>query len=120
MAKKKLKPLMPSLREKKRYLAFEVISDSKIKDFDAVSGAIWKSSGQFLGDLGLSKAGLLILKDKWNPGLQKGIVRVNNKNLDNLRASMTFIDKIENREAIVKSVGVSAVLKKAESRYMAG
>lgn len=118
MAKKKLKPLLPSLREKKRYLAFEVLSKGKITDFDVVSEAILQNSTEFLGQLGMSKAGVMILKDKYNKESQRGLIRVNNKNVDNLKAALTMIDKIDDQETIVKSIGVSGILKKAEKRYL--
>ena len=118
MAKKKLKPLLPSLREKKRYLAFEVLSKGKITDFDAVSEAILQNSTEFLGHLGMSKAGVMMLKDKYNKDSQRGLIRVNHKNIDNLKAALTMIDKIDDQETIVKSIGVSGILKKAEKRYL--
>lgn len=118
MANKKIKPLLPSLREKKRYLAFEVLSKSKITDFDAVSKAILQNSTEFLGQLGMSKAGIMILKDKYNQNSQRGIIRVNHKNIDNLKAALTMIDDINNNDVIVKSIGVSGILKKAEKNYL--
>ena len=72
-----------------------------------------------MGELGMSKAGLRILDDKWNPNLCRGIVKTNHLYVDNLRASLALIDKIENQQVIVRSVGVSGILKKAEKRYLA-
>ena len=118
MAKKKLKPLLPTLREKKRYLAFEVLSKAKIMDFDTVSNAILHTSAEFLGQLGVSKAGLLILSDKWDKNSQRGIIRVSHKHVDNLKAALTMMDKINDDDVIVKSVGVSGILNKAEKRYL--
>ena len=118
MAKAKIKPLLPSLREKKRYLAFEVLSEEKITDFDAVAESILANSERFLGELGMSKAGVLMMKDKWNEEMQRGLLRVNHKNVGNLRAALTMIDKIKEEEVIVKSVGVSGTLKKAEKKYL--
>ena len=73
MVKTKLKPVLPSLREKKRYLVFEVISKGKISNADEVSDAIWRSSLQFIGQLGAAKAGLMVLNNKWSSELQRGI-----------------------------------------------
>ncbi len=110
--------MLPSLREKKRYLAFEVISNQKVENFKEVSEAITGSASMFLGQLGMAKAGMIILKDKWNKSIQRGIMRVDHKHIDNLKASLTFIEKIGDKEAIVKSVGVSGILKKAENNYL--
>lgn len=118
MVKKRLKPILPSLREKKRYLAFEVIS-SRIYDYNSIAGAIHNSLLQLVGELGAGKAGIMFLEDKFNQELQRGLIKVNHKYIDHLRASLALIKGINDEEVIVKSVGVSGILKKAEKRYLA-
>ena len=117
MVKTKTKPLMPSLREKKRYLVYEAISKTK---FDAVeiNNAIFNNAKEFLGNLGMAKAGILMLNDKWNKEIQKGILRVNNKHLDEIRASLVFLKDVNGKEALVRSIGASGILKKANDRYV--
>ena len=110
---KKLKPILPTLREKKRYLAFEIISKSKIKDFSSVSGAIWSSSLSFMGEIGAAKAGIWVLADKYDSNAQKGIIKVGHKHVNELKASLALIDKIENQDVIIRSSKVSGILKKA-------
>ena len=114
----KIKPVLPSLREKKRYLVFEVISKQKVENFNEIKDSIIGSALGFLGQLGMAKAGAIILKDKWNKELQRGIIKVNHKQVDHLKAAFAFIEKIDGKEAIVKSVGVSGILKKAENKYL--
>lgn len=118
MIKKKIKALLPTLKEKKRYLAFEVISKQKVTDFKPVSDEIMSKMLGLVGNLGLAKAGIQILKDKWNSRLQRGLIRVNHKHADELKAALTFIEKINDNEVIVRSVGVSGMLNKAEERYL--
>jgi len=45
-------------------------------------------------------------------------MRVNNKHADGLKASLIFVKNIEGKEAVVKSVGASGILKKAQQRYL--
>jgi len=118
MINTKLKPILPSLREKKRYLVFEVISKEKISDFEPVASAIEHCSLQFLGKLGAAKAGIIPLANKWNAGLQRGIMKVSHKHVDAAKASLMFADKINNNEIIFRSLGVSGILKKAESKFL--
>ena len=118
MIKTKLKPVLPSLREKKRYLAFEVISKEKINDMGAVSNAIYNCSLKFLGLLGAAKAGIMVLDNKWDSKLQRGIIKVSHKHVDAVKASLVFADKIEDKEVIFRSLGVSGILRKAESKYL--
>lgn len=98
-------------------MAFEIISDYKIRDFKAVSKEIQDKSLLFLGQLGLAKAGMRILPDKWNQELQKGIIKINHKHVDELKSALTLIEKISDKKAVVKSIGVSGILNKAEQRY---
>ena len=118
MIKTKLKPILPSLREKKRYLAFEVISREKISDLAQVSSAVCGNSLQFMGYLEAAKAGVMILNNKWNPSTQRGIIKVGHRHVDAMKASLAFISRIENKEVICRSLGVSGILKKAENNYL--
>ena len=118
MVNTKLKPILPSLREKKRYLVFEVISKQRISDFGAVSNSITQSSLHFMGLLGVGKAGIIPLANKWNQELQRGIIKVSHKHVDMLRASLVFANKVDNQEVIFRSLGVSGILKKAENNYL--
>ena len=86
MIKKKFKPILPSLREKKRYLVFEVISGQKF-EFNQVKNAVMSAVLGFLGQLGAAKAGIILLEDRWNQEMQKGILKVNHKNTDALKSS---------------------------------
>ncbi|MBI2541220.1 hypothetical protein HYV80_00730 [Candidatus Woesearchaeota archaeon] len=119
MIKTKLKPVLPSLREKKRYLVFEVISKEKINDAGQVSGAVWNASLQFLGQLGTAKTGIMVLNNKWNAELQRGIIKVSHRHVDSVKAALAFAGRISGKNAIFRSVGVSGILKKAESKFMA-
>jgi ribonuclease P/MRP protein subunit POP5 len=114
----KIKPILPSLREKKRYLAFEVLSEEKIPNPQGVIQAIQKACQEYLGAMGMANAGIIILQDTYNKDLQRGIIRVSNKMVDHLRAALCFVKEIDNKKVIVRSVGVSGILKKAKNRYL--
>ena len=118
MIKTKLKPVLPSLREKKRYLAFEVISKEKINDASRISNAVWHYALQFLGQLGAAKAGIMVLNNKWDQKLQRGIIKVSHKHADAVKASLVFANKIDNTDVIFRSLGVSGILRKAENRFL--
>lgn len=108
MANKKIKPILPSLREKKRYLGFEVISKAKLTNFEAVSAEIVRNTSKLLGDLNMAKAGIYIFPDKFKDN--KGIIKVNNKYLDHLKASLA-LSKMQ-----MRSIGVSGMINKIEKK----
>jgi len=115
----KLKPILPTLREKKRYLAFEILSKSKIKAHSDVSRAIWQGMLSFNGTRGVAQAGMQVLPEKYNDKRQRGIVRVNHKNVDALKAGLALIQDIDTAPVSIRSIGVSGSIKKA-TRYVAG
>jgi ribonuclease P/MRP protein subunit POP5 len=110
----KIKPLLPSLREKKRYLVFEIISKNKIKQASEVFKAIIDSILSFAGQKGTAQAGIIILNDKYDKEKQKGIIRVNNKMTDVLKSALILIKEISGEPVAIKSIATSGILKKAE------
>lgn len=114
----RIKALKPSLREKKRYLAFEIISKAKIKGFSVIRDTIADCLTGFLGTRESSLAGMIILKERYNQDKQRGIIKISHKYVDKLRASFCFIEKIGGQKVIVRSLGTSGILKKAHEKYI--
>lgn len=109
-----MKPILPSLREKNRYIVFEVISKNKIK-FDNVKKEIYTMENKMLGEIEMSNAGIMFLSDWSN---QRGIIKVSNHYSDKIRISFLFINKINNYDVIVQTRGISGILKKARGRFL--
>ncbi len=107
------KPLSPSLRQKKRYLVFEVMSEKK-QDFNLVNKLILQQSSKLLGELGMAQAGLMILSDKFDG--KKGIIKVNHKYVHHLKSVLGLIT---NQNMLFRSIGVSGILNKAEKKFIA-
>ena len=62
---------------------------------------------RYLGELGLAKAGLIHLDYKTN----KGIIRVNNKEVNNVKAALSLIDNV-----MVKTIYTTGLLNKARKK----
>ena len=105
----KLKGLKPSLREKKRYLVYEVTSKEKI-DMITFQDALIKKVSLLLGVF--TPAGLLPIK--FDNKTKKGIIRVNHTAVDKVRSCFVLIDEINNTPVSINTVGVSGILKKAK------
>tara|TARA_Y100000310_G_scaffold345858_1_gene471595 strand:- start:22134 stop:22565 length:432 start_codon:yes stop_codon:yes gene_type:complete len=117
MKKSKFKPVIPSLREKKRYLVFEVVSKGKVsfkQMYDSLNNALLG----FLGQFGMAKAGVMIMEDKWDVNEQKGIIKLDNKSVDSVKSGLMFVNKIDGKDAIVKTLGLSGMINKAESKFL--
>jgi ribonuclease P/MRP protein subunit POP5 len=111
MAKKTI--LMPTLREKKRYVAFEVIAKEK-KQAKEVSDSIWQSCLSYIGEKGCAQAGIQILKERWDQEKQAGIIKVEHDHVNDLKAALALIKNVGNTQVVMRSTTTSGILNKAE------
>lgn len=99
-------------------MAFQIISEKAIKNFSLVEKAIKETVLAFIGQLGVSKANPVMLKDCWNQEKQRGIIKVNHKSVDEIKMSLALIKNINDVKATVNCIGVSGILNKAKKRYL--
>jgi ribonuclease P/MRP protein subunit POP5 len=109
------KQILPSMRERSRYIAFELISDSALSRGDVVK-AVWGSVLRFLGELGASKTSLWVMD--WDEKHNRGILKVNHKSLEEVRAAFTLIKEINDQRVIPHVLGVSGTVKKTRQKYL--
>ncbi len=112
----RMRKLLPSLREKKRYVAFEVISAKQFGQQEVVD-AVHRSVLDLNGTFGAAIAGIYVPANLFHR--ERGIVRTSHKALDMVRAALCCIKSIGQDDVIVRSVGVSGSLKKAK-RFVGG
>ncbi len=106
-----MKNLLPTLREKKRYLVFEVLGDATCSSSIA---AVDGSFSSLFGSLESASANIKAVKSAG----RRCMVSVGRKQVDKLKASLAMVKSINNRKVILRSVGVSGALNAAVSRYM--
>ncbi len=105
--------MKPALRERKRYLTFEIITDRHVPDMEAASDQIFNTLSELLGTQGLADAGIMMLADTWNRALQRAVIKVNNRHMEKLKTGLALIDSIGQQRVIVRSYRVSGSLKNA-------
>lgn len=100
-----MKPILPSLKEKKRYIAYEILSEKPLKRDESIKGI---SNGilKFLGQLGNARAGTMVIESNQN----KGILKVSNTMVDQVKTGLALIKEIEGNKVIVKTTKVSGTL----------
>ena len=108
----RIKAVLPSLREKKRYLAFEVISKAKVS-FSEASEAVLNEMLLLNGQLGTAQAGIFV--PEFNAETQKGIIRVNHKCTDSLKSALAMIKEVNSRPVIVRSLKASGAINKLQT-----
>lgn len=108
-----IKQLLPSLREKKRYIVFSILAEKDLK-FSDVKKAIEFKILQYIGEVGYARAGVIIL-----PIFKKntGIIKVSNKEVDKVKAAMALIEKVNDEKVVFRGVYTSGILKKAKEKY---
>ena len=103
-----IKPLLSTLRERKRYLAFEVLTQKKL-EWQHIQWAVKNAIQEYIGTEGCARAGILFVKFNEN----KGVLRTNHLYLAKVRAALLFIKNIQNELVQVKSIRASGMLHRA-------
>ena len=113
MAIKSIKGLIPTLREKKRYVVCEVLSEKPIAGRSAATSAILSSFLSLFGETSLAHTGLQAIPE-YNTETQRTIVRVGHTSVPAVKAAIALVKTIDHQPVIVRSVSVSGMLKKAK------
>jgi|GEM_PF-230718 len=112
----KTKNLPPTLRENRRYLAFEIISEGKL-DFGEILNAFWHSLLNLVGEVGASQANIWFVSDSWDEKNQRGLIRCDNKYVEYVRAALALIDRIGDKRVVPYTLGVSGTMKAARRKF---
>ena len=107
--KQRVNPLKPSMREKKRYMAYEIVSNKPVQGADK---ALISRINELLGVFNTGKAGVTGMK--YNPGKQRGILRVNRKFVDYIRSCFVMIKNLNNEEVLIRTLRVSGMINKVK------
>lgn len=108
---KKLKSVLPSLREKKRYLIYKVLSQQSLP-YTVIKPSLLQSISQFIGDVGMAESGVQFIDEAHDLSAQSGIIRINHKYLDKIRASFCGTPSLNSVPVIVRSVSASGMINK--------
>ena len=119
MSHTSLKQLPPTLREKKRYLVFEAISHRGSIPLAKAAKAIALSYANLHGEKGSADSGLQFVSKRSRDELQRGMIRVNRKHVLDLKAAIALVKTVDNQDVVLRSIGLSGMIKKAEEKFMA-
>ncbi|MBC7094857.1 ribonuclease P protein component 2 [Thermococcus sp.] len=113
--RRKPKTLPPTLRDKNRYIAFQVIGERPFKK-EMIKKAIWDVSLKTLGELGTARAKPWFIK--FDEKTQTGIVRCDRKYVEEIRFVLTLVTEINGSKAIVRTLGVSGTIKRLKMKFL--
>jgi ribonuclease P/MRP protein subunit POP5 len=109
--------LKPSEREKKRYIVFEISSGQKIS-FQLAKNAILDVCLRCIGEFGCQRARIYIIENLYIPEKNRGVLRVTNKSLNEIRAALAMVKCIDGNEVVFQTIGISGILKKAKYKFL--
>lgn len=117
----KLKILPTHLRDKKRYLAFQAISEIPLERDDVIS-LILEASGDLYGAYGTSKLGLWVVK-VWNcssfeKNVVKGIIRFNREESKSVKSLIPTITRFRGKRVVFQTLGISGTIKAAITNFI--
>ncbi len=107
----------PSSREKKRYVVFALASKETFS-YEVVKHALQKNLLRYIGEFGYEKAQLYVIKNTYSPQQKKGILRVTNKSLSQVKESFSMLKDIQGKKASLNILGISGILKKAKYKFL--
>ncbi len=107
--------VLPSLREKKRYIIFKVHSNEKL-DYASMHNAAWNSLINWLGERDLSKANVRIIKNLWDSNKQIGFIQCSPKFVDSVKVSLGLVHQIGDQRVIFQTLRVSGTIKSGKTK----
>jgi len=108
-----LKRLLPSLRAKKRYLAFELISEEPASRGDVVK-EVMSSASSLLGDVTASECDIKVLGfEDW-----KGIIQCSHTRVKETRAALSALTRINGKRATLHILGSSGTVKRVTEKFI--
>jgi ribonuclease P/MRP protein subunit POP5 len=108
--KEKLRILLPTMRERERYIAFQIISEDSITYAD-VEQAIWNQLLDFYGEFGMSKTSMWLMKKLWDDKNRIGVIRCNNNSVTKIISGLGLITRLGDVRVTIKILAVSGTLK---------
>ncbi len=124
----KLKILPPTLRDKKRYIAFEVTSQGSLGREDVIS-MLLDASLYLHGACGTGKYDIWVIK-LWickgdakdplgvNEHRMKGILRCRREEVDSVIAVIPTITKFRGKSVVFHTLGISGTIKSATKNFI--
>ena len=108
-----MKKLPSSLREKKRYIAFEIDSELVVAKDDVIK-AVDASCRNFMGDYGYGRAGVMVVSDVVNS--KNGVVKVDSKYVDLVKVGLMLTKEINGNRVTFMNIRTSGALNKVKQK----
>jgi ribonuclease P/MRP protein subunit POP5 len=106
--------LPPSLRERRRYLRFEVMSERELDKRELLK-EIWDSMYSLYGDVGASESKLWLIdyhvRESTNRNRSVGTLRCAHDRVDEVRAALACINAVNDARIGIRVIKTSGTIK---------
>jgi RNase P/RNase MRP subunit POP5 len=102
--------ILPTLRERRRYIKFQVLS-AKPVHYVTIKETLQNTLKEFIGELGLSKASFRLMRELYDTDAQVGVLRCNHHALHAVIASLSLVSQIKATPVIFKVLKVSGTIR---------
>ncbi|RLF89947.1 ribonuclease P protein component 2 [Thermococci archaeon] len=109
------KTLPPTLKDKHRYIAFQVISEEPLKKGE-VREMIWGNILRVLGEVGTSMAKPWLIK--FDEESQTGILRCDRNYVEHVRFSLILLTEFKGKKVLVRTLGVSGTIRRLKKKFL--
>jgi len=110
----KLKILPPTLRKRKRYIAFKLLAENEIA-LEDLKNAIIQTLLSLYGERGFAEIEFKFLEDTWDSSKNVGILRCWYRAVESVIAALGMIERIGDFRVNFKILKVSGTIKKIKA-----
>lgn len=108
--------LPSSMREKKRYIAFEILGEENV-EFSNLINALWHSLLNLFGEVETGSINFWLVKDTWSKTKQRGLIKCNHNHVSEVRLALALLERIGDTKVSIRTLGVSGTMKSARKKY---
>lgn len=116
--KNRQKTLLPTLKERQRYVVYEVRFEKKAGNMPRLNELIIKECNNLLGVFDAAKAG--IMNVKYDDNIHRGIMRVENTFVDKIKVCLGMMTSLQDTKVNIDCIYVSGMINKAEDAMIRG
>ncbi|MBR9682096.1 MAG: ribonuclease P protein component 2 [Candidatus Aenigmarchaeota archaeon] len=110
------KILPPTLRDRKRYLAYQVVSDKKL-EFSEINNVIWYSVMNFMGERGAAEADVWVIRNTYEDERKIGLIKCSHTSVEDVRTALALVQKMGENRLIIRVLGISGTMKAAKKKF---
>ena len=107
----------PSMREKKRYVVFNVYSNDKIL-YEDLKNAIKNVIIKWIGEMGFGSANIRFIDNLWDERRLTGFISCSPKYVWSVRFALSLLQHVGDADVIIHVPVVSGTIKSAKEKIM--